>query len=153
VAILNDDIFVKPIVFEFLALLDWAKISLVGLGSIIDSSPLTLSRFSYVRHVHLGRQAPGFGQAMFMAKSSYKVIPEYFNVWFGDDLQVLNSRSTYSLSLSSVLIHGRSSTIFQLRDEGNADINQVIKNDIRNAVNHEPMIYQELADWLLAANP
>lgn len=150
IAILNDDIFVRPIVFEFLSLLDWKRIDLVGLGASIYSSALALERFSYIPHVHLGRQAPGFGQAMFMRKSCYVEIPNCFNVWFGDDIQVYTAQSIYTLSLNAVSLYGRSSTISSLRQSKNSNIAEVIKNDIQAAIENAPSLHKELADWLLS---
>jgi len=153
IAILNDDIFVRPIVFEFLSLIDWNNIDLVGLGASIYSSALTLEHFSYVPNVHLGRQAPGFGQAMFMRRLSYAEIPDYFDVWFGDDVQAYSAQHIYTLSLNAVFLYGRSSTISSLRQGKNSNIAEVIRKDINAAIEHAPRLCKELADWLLFSNP
>ena len=153
IAILNDDIFLRPIVFEFLSLIDWNCIDLVGLGSSIYSSGLTLERFSYVQNVHLGRQAPGFGQAMFMRASSYAEIPDYFEVWFGDDVQVYSAQHIYTLSLNAVSLYGRSSTISSLQKSGKYNIAEVIRKDIHAAIENPPRLRKDLADWLLSFNP
>ena len=153
IAILNDDIFVRPIVFDFLSLIDWSCVDLVGLGSSTYSSALTLEHFSYVQNVHLGRQAPGFGQAMFMRASSYAEIPDYFDVWFGDDVQAYSAQRIYKLSLNAVSLYGRSSTISSLRKSGKLNIAEVIRKDIHAAIEHPPRLRKDLADWLLSFNP
>lgn len=111
-AILNDDIFVDERLFEFIQSLDMSEIDIIGSylrGTISNYSiqenfyeKEELLKVNVNKSIPIGSQCYAFGVCMFIKKSSYKVIPSLYKIWFGDDYLIQNSESVYALKTNYI---------------------------------------------------
>ena len=53
----------------------------------------------------IGGQAYAFGICMFIKRSSYKVIPSLYQIWFGDDYLVQRNENIFALKTNNLLSH------------------------------------------------
>lgn len=139
-SILNDDIFIDNDIFNFMANLDFSEIDIIGVhlkGSvdnyhIIDHPDLKeeLIRLNVNRNRPIGGQSYAFGVCLFIKKTSYKVIPSLYKIWYGDDYLIQRSTNIYTLKTSK--IKGEiSKTIVAY--ENDSDIQKRIILDSKNA--------------------
>ena len=143
ICLLNDDIYVEPQVFDFVSELDFTEIDIIGvhLKGSVDNFHIVehpdrreeLIRLDVNKYQPIGGQSYAFGVCMFVKRSSYRVIPSLYQVWFGDDYLIQRSRNIYTLKTSH--IHGEiSKTIVS------ADIRDTVQKridlDARNVYKH-----------------
>jgi hypothetical protein len=50
----------------------------------------------------IGGQAYAFGVCMFIKRSSYRVIPSLYQIWYGDDYLVQRNKNIYALKTSKI---------------------------------------------------
>ena len=78
----------------------------------------------------IGGQSYAFGVCMFIKRTSYRVIPSLYQIWFGDDYLIQHCKNIYTLKTSK--IKGEiSKTIVAFDKE--SDVNKRIVLDSRNA--------------------
>lgn len=139
-AILNDDIYVEDSLFEFIGNLDFTDIEIIGVhlkGSIdnyhIVSHPDNvdeLFKLNVNKYKPIGSQSYAFGVCLFVKKTSYRVIPSLYKIWYGDDYLIQRSKSIYTLKTSK--IKGEISKTIVAFDE-NSDVQKRIVLDSMNA--------------------
>lgn len=139
--LLNDDIFVKQDIFDFISELNMTNIDIIGsyLKGSIDNFHIVnhsdneekLIQLSVNKKRPIGGQSYAFGVCMFIKRTSYKVIPSLYKVWFGDDYLIQNCKNIYVLKTSK--ISGEiSKTIGQLKEK-TSPIQKRIDLDTHNA--------------------
>lgn len=112
--LLNDDNHVENDVFEFMANLDFSEIDIIGvhLKDGITNYYIThhpdkkeeLIRMKVNKTQPIGGQSFAYGVCMFVKRSSYRVIPSLYKIWYGDDYLVQRCKNIYTLKTSK--IHG-----------------------------------------------
>lgn len=137
--LLNDDVFVEETVFQFMQHLDFSNIDLIGvhLKGSIDNYHIVehpdrqeeLIKLEVDKSQPIGGQSYAFGVCMFVKRSSYKVIPSLYQIWYGDDYLIQRSQNIYTLKTSC--IHGEISKTI-VNHERSTDIKQRIKLDGKN---------------------
>lgn len=156
ICLLNDDIFVDHEIFRYISELDFSAIDLIGVhlrGSI--------DNFHIVEHIEkqekliklnldksrpIGGQAYAFGVCMFVKRSSYKIIPSLYQIWYGDDYLVQRSDNVYALHTSK--IHGEiSKTIVLETKDANSEIQKRIDLDSLNVYRYNHFMNGKNWDW------
>lgn len=138
--ILNDDIYVEDKIFSYMSALDFTEIDLIGvhLKGSIDNYHIVdhpekedvLIKLNVNKKQPIGGQSYAFGVCMFIKKSSYRVIPSLYQIWFGDDYLIQHCKNIYTLKTSK--IKGEiSKTIVAFDKE--SDVNKRIILDSKNA--------------------
>lgn len=98
--LINDDIRVGVSLFDYVLKLDFAQLDLIGvhlkfgddnfqIGKHHDPDTEIFPLPSNPDHP-VGGLAWAFGVCMFVKRSSYKLIPSLYQIWFGDDYLVQN---------------------------------------------------------------
>lgn len=140
--LLNDDIQVDTTIFDDIATLDFTDIDIIGVhlkGSIdnfhivnhIDKKE-ELIKLNVNKSKPIGGQAYAFGVCMFVKRTSYKVIPSLYQIWYGDDYLIQNCENIYALKTSKIT--GEiSKTIVNLTKNKNNMIQKRIDLDTYNA--------------------
>jgi len=110
--ILNDDISVDNSLFDYIQTLDFAQIDIIGvhLRGSIDNYHIVhhpdreekLIKLNVDRSTPIGGQSYAFGVCMFIKRSSYKVIPSLYQIWYGDDYLIQNCENVYALKTSKI---------------------------------------------------
>lgn len=110
--ILNDDIFVEEQVFNYMSDLDFSEIDLIGvhLKGSIDNYHIVdhpdkqeeLIKLNVNKKQPIGGQSYAFGVCMFIKRSSYRVIPSLYQIWFGDDYLIQRCKNIYTLKTSKI---------------------------------------------------
>jgi hypothetical protein len=138
--ILNDDIFVEESVFEYITNLDFSEIDLIGvhLKGSIDNYHIVnhedkkeeLIKLNVNKSQPIGGQSYAFVVCMFIKRSSYRVIPSLYQIWFGDDYLIQRCKNIYTLKTSK--IKGEISKTIVAFDR-NSDLQKRIILDSKNA--------------------
>lgn len=138
--ILNDDIFVEESVFDYMANLDFSEIDLIGvhLKGSIDNFHIVdhpdrkeeLIKLNVNKTQPIGGQSYAFGVCMFIKRSSYRVIPSLYQIWFGDDYLIQRCKNIYTLKTSK--IKGEISKTIVAFDK-DSDVQKRIILDSKNA--------------------
>ena len=144
ICFLNDDIYVEGDIFNFVAELNFKEIDIIGVhlkGSVdnfhivdhIDKKE-ELIRLNVDKTQPIGGQAYAFGVCMFIKRSSYKVIPSLYQIWFGDDYLIQKNKNIFALKTSK--IKGEiSKTIVNLTKNKRSEVQKRIDLDTFNAYN------------------
>lgn len=138
--VLNDDIYVSDEIFEFMANLDFKNIDLIGvhLKGSIDNYHIVnhpdlqeaLIRLDVNKRQPIGGQSYAFGVCMFIKRSSYRIIPSLYQIWYGDDYLIQHCSDIYTLKTSKIT--GEiSKTIVDFNDT--SDVQKRIILDSKNA--------------------
>lgn len=140
ICLLNDDIFVEEEIFNYTSEVDMVNIDIIGSylkGTIdnyhIDSNHYDnteLIKLNLNKNLPIGGQSYAFGICMFIKRSSYKVIPSLYKIWYGDDYLVQNCENVYAFKTNK--IHGRISKTITSFDKDTL-IKKRIDLDIHNA--------------------
>lgn len=112
ICLLNDDISVDLSIFEKISNTDFENIDVIGVNLIGGKDNYTIGQFAdnsdrivklnYDRSKPIGGQAWAFGICMFIKRSSYKVIPSLYQVWYGDDYLVQHNNNIYVLMTNKI---------------------------------------------------
>ena len=143
ICLLNDDVFVESQVFEFVNSLDFTDIDIIGvhLKGSVDNFHIVehpdrkeeLIRLNVNKTQPIGGQSYAFGVCMFMKRSSYRVIPSLYQVWFGDDYLIQRCKNIYTLKTSK--IYGEISKTI-ISDDIKSEIQKRIDLDAKNVYKH-----------------
>jgi len=124
ICFLNDDVQVEPEVFEFMHSLDFSQIDIIGvhLKGSIDNFHIVnhpdmkeeLIRLNVNKSQPIGGQSYAYGVCMFIKRSSYRVIPSLYQVWYGDEYLIQRCENIYTLKTSK--IHGEISKTIISKD-------------------------------------
>jgi hypothetical protein len=138
--ILNDDVFVEDQVFEFMSKLDFSEIDIIGvhLKGSIDNYHIVdhpdkkeeLIKLEVNKRQPIGGQSYAFGVCLFIKRTSYRIIPSLYKIWYGDDYLIQRSKNIYALKTSK--IKGEISKTIVAFDE-NSDVQRRIVLDSKNA--------------------
>ena len=110
--LLNDDIFVESEMFKNISILNFTQIDIIGvhLRGSVDNYHIVdhpdkkeeLVKLNVDKNQPIGGQAYAFGVCMFIKRSSYKLIPSLYQIWYGDDYLIQNSEHIYALKTSKI---------------------------------------------------
>jgi hypothetical protein len=110
--ILNDDIIVENQIFTFMQDLNFSEVDIIGvhLKGTIDNFNIThhqdrkeeLIRLNVNKSQPIGGQSYAYGVCMFIKRSSYRVIPRLYQVWYGDDYLIQRCENIYTLKTSKI---------------------------------------------------
>jgi len=112
IAFINDDIDIDVSIFDYISTLDFSEIDIIGVhlkGSVdnfhivdhLDKREELLKLNINKRHP-IGGQAYAFGVCMFIKRSSYRIIPSLYQIWYGDDYLVQRNKNIYALKTSKI---------------------------------------------------
>jgi len=151
ICLLNDDVFVQKELFEYISTLDMSEIDIIGsyLKGTIDNYHIysefykddELIRLNVNKKQPIGGQSYAFGVCMFIKRSSYKLIPSLYKIWYGDDYLIQNCENIYAIKTNK--IQGRiSKTLINVEKKNslqkriNLDTHNAYKyNHFKNAQN------------------
>jgi hypothetical protein len=112
ICLLNDDVFVTEELFDYIARLDMEEIDIIGsyLKGTIDNFHIhsqhykldELIKLNINKKQPIGGQSYAFGVCMFIKRSSYKVIPSLYKIWYGDDYLIQNCENIYALKTNKI---------------------------------------------------
>lgn len=112
ICLLNDDIFVEKDIFDQVFKLNMSEIDIIGTkvkGSIDNYHIIDhpdgeegLIKMNVVKSQPIGGQAYAFGVCMFIKRTSYKVIPSLYQIWFGDDYLIQNCKNIYAFKTNKI---------------------------------------------------
>lgn len=139
---LNDDIRVEQDIFHQMRDLDFTEIDIIGVhlkGSVDNYNIIDhpdkkeeLIRLNIDKNQPIGGQAYAFGVCMFIKRTSYKVIPSLYQIWYGDDYLVQRNKNIFALKTSK--IKGEiSKTIVNLTRNKKSEVQKRIDLDTVNA--------------------
>ncbi len=159
ICFLNDDIIVDNKIFESVSKLDFDQIDIIGVhlkGSvdnfhIVDHLDKTekLIKLNIDKTKPIGGQAYAFGICMFVKRTSYKIIPGLYQIWYGDDYLVQNNNQIYALKTN--MIKGEiSKTIVTETKNKNSSIQRRIDLDSLNAYKYNHFLNGK--NWDLLRN-
>ena len=110
--ILNDDITVDDSIFDYIQKLDFAEIDIIGvhLRGSVDNYHIVhhpdkkeeLIKLNVDRSKPIGGQSYAFGVCMFVKRSSYRIIPSLYQIWYGDDYLIQHCQHVYALKTSMI---------------------------------------------------
>jgi hypothetical protein len=156
ICLLNDDVFVEEKIFDYVHELNMSNIDIIGsyLKGTIDNHQINsdyykgdeLIKLNVNRNLPIGRYVYAFGVCMFVKKTSYKVIPSLYKVWYGDDYLIQRCDNIYAFKTNK--IHGRiSKTIFSYKKE---EIFKRIDLDTHNAYYYGH--FKNVKKWKIVKN-
>jgi len=157
-AIINDDITVSHGVFDMVIDFNFKKGDLIGVNlrgyqdnyKIDDfiSTEEEIVKLNYNPTQPIGGQAWAFGICMFMLRESYKIIPNLYQVWYGDDYLAQNSENIYAINSNK--IKGKISETLKKYNDPNSDISKRIELDSKNLLkfNH----FKDGKNWDIPKN-
>lgn len=122
--ILNDDIVVDPRVFQQVANLNLSNNEILGFDPAPATNQLELESLTLDPAKPVGSQWYGFGTCMFMQRRAYAVIPDLYQVWFGDDYLCHNV--TKWSRFRSCLVNGEMSKTISAQAEGSPVQNRIL---------------------------
>lgn len=139
-AFINDDILVSGDVFDMVInfQLDEGDLIGVNLRGYQDNFKIDdyietkeeIVKLNYNVNSPIGGQAWAFGICMFMLRESYKIIPDLYQVWYGDDYLTQRAKRVYAINSNK--IKGKiSETLVKFKDPDD-DISKRIELDSKN---------------------
>lgn len=160
IGFINDDVDVDPSIFEYIAELDFTNIDIIGvhLKGSVDNYHIVdhpdrkeeLIRMNINKMHPIGGQAYAFGVCMFIKRSSYRVIPSLYQIWYGDDYLVQRNDNIYALKTSK--IRGEiSKTIVKETQSNKSDVQKRIDLDSVNAYKYNHFLNGKNWDLLKLA--
>jgi beta-1,4-mannosyl-glycoprotein beta-1,4-N-acetylglucosaminyltransferase len=152
ICLLNDDIFVEEELFDYISNLDMTNIDIIGsyLKGTVDNYHINsdhyvndeLIKLNVNKKQPIGGQSYAFGVCMFIKRSSYKVIPSLYKIWYGDDYLIQNCENIYALKTNK--IQGRISKTIITNEKKNT-IQKRIDLDTYNAYKYNH--FQNAQNW------
>jgi beta-1,4-mannosyl-glycoprotein beta-1,4-N-acetylglucosaminyltransferase len=152
ICLLNDDVFVEEKLFDYVANLNMSDIDIIGsyLKGTIDNFHIhsqhykqdELIKLNVNKKQPIGGQSYAFGVCMFVKRSSYKVIPSLYKIWYGDDYLIQHCENIYALKTNK--IHGRISKTLTSFDK-KSSIQKRIDLDTHNAYKYNH--FQNAQNW------
>ena len=130
ICILNDDLIVDNKLFELVLERGVEKGEILGFDPSPTDSEFEVEFLTLDHNRPVGTQWYGFGSCMFMRRDTYKVIPELYQVWFGDDYLCHHAQSLSRFQTS--LIAGEMSKTIS-GEGGNSVVSKRIEKDTENA--------------------
>jgi len=112
ICFLNDDITVEDDIFKLVANTPFDNIDIIGvslrsgkdndtIGKQVDDRD-QIVKLEVDKSNPIGGQAWAFGICMFIKRSSYKLIPSLYQIWYGDDYLVQNNDNIYVLITNKI---------------------------------------------------
>jgi len=152
VCLLSDDVFVEEDLFNYIIDLDMTNIDIIGsyLKGTVDNYHIHSKHYTTDELVKLnvnkkqpiGGQSYAFGVCMFIKRSSYRVIPSLYKIWYGDDYLIQNCENIYAIKTNK--IQGRISKTLNSFGK-NSSIQRRIDLDTHNAYKYNH--FQNAQNW------
>ena len=152
ICLLNDDVFVEEDLFDCIKDLDISNIDIIGsyLKGTVDNYHIhsehykndELVKLNVNKKQPIGGQSYAFGVCMFIKRSSYKVIPSLYKIWYGDDYLIQNCENIYAIKTNKIL--GKISKTLNSFDK-NSSIKKRIDLDTHNAYKYNH--FQNVQNW------
>lgn len=111
-SLINDDIFVNDDIFKFMSELNFSEIDIIGvhLKDGITNYHITnhpdqkeeLIKLNVNKMQPIGGQSFAFGVCLFVKRTSYRVIPSLYKIWYGDDYLIQRCKNIYTLKTSKI---------------------------------------------------
>lgn len=111
-SIINDDIFVHDDIFKYMSELDFSEIDIIGvhLKDGITNYHITqhpdlkekLIKLNVNKMHPIGGQSFAFGVCLFVKRTSYRIIPSLYKIWYGDDYLIQRCKNIYTLKTSKI---------------------------------------------------
>jgi hypothetical protein len=140
IAIINDDVVVEDDVFDLVLNHNLKSGDLIGVNLRgyqdnykIDDHIETkeeIVKLNYDRTSPIGGQLWAFGICMFMHRTTYKIIPSLYQIWYGDDYLAQHATTVYGLN--SNRIKGSISETLKKFKNPNDDVSKRIELDSKN---------------------
>lgn len=140
IAIINDDVVVEDDVFDLVLDHNLKSGDLIGVNLRgyqdnykIDDHIETkeeIVKLNYDRTSPIGGQLWAFGICMFMHRTTYKIIPSLYQIWYGDDYLAQHATTVYRLN--SNRIKGSISETLKKFKNPNDDVSKRIELDSKN---------------------
>lgn len=114
ICFLNDDITVQDDIFKIVDNTPFDNIDIIGvnlksgkdndtIGKRLDLDGTDqIVKLAVDKSKPIGGQAWAFGICMFIKRSSYKLIPSLYQIWYGDDYLVQNNENIYVLMTNKI---------------------------------------------------
>lgn len=157
-AIINDDIKVSHKIFDMVVNFDLKKGDLIGVNlrgyqdnykidEHIDTKE-EIVKLNYDSSKPIGGQAWAFGICMFMLRESYEMIPQLYQVWYGDDYLTQKAKNVYAINSNK--IKGKISETLKKFNDPDSDVSKRIELDSKNLLrfNH----FKNKENWGIPAN-
>lgn len=158
IAIINDDISVSNSVFNMVSEFELKPGDLIGVNlrghqdnykidDYIDTKEEIIA-LNYNPKNPIGGQAWAFGICMFVLRESYSVIPELYQVWYGDDYLAQQAKTVYAINSNK--IKGKISETLKIFNDPDDDISKRIELDSKNLLrfNH----FNNAKNWDIPKN-
>ena len=152
ICLLNDDVFVEEDLFDYIKDLDMTNIDIIGsyLKGTVDNYHIhsehyktdELVKLNVNKKQPIGGQSYAFGVCMFIKRSSYKVIPSLYKIWYGDDYLIQNCENIYAIKTNKIV--GRISKTLT-SDEKKHTLHKRIDLDTHNAYKYNH--FQNAQNW------
>lgn len=138
--IINDDIIVQSEVIDMVYNFNFKAGDLIGVNlrgyqnnykidDIINTKE-EIIKLNYNDKKPIGGQAWAFGICMFMLRDSYNIIPNLYQVWYGDDYLTQRSKNIYAINSNK--IKGTISETLKKFNDPNSDVSKRIELDSKN---------------------
>lgn len=128
--IINDDIVIDPEVLKSVRNFNLPQSEILGFDPTPTTNQFAVESLTLDPKKPVGSQWYGFGTCMFMQRGSYSVIPDLYQVWFGDDY--LCHGVTKWSRFRSCLVTGEMSKTISSQAEGSPVQNRILL-DTENA--------------------
>ena len=142
IAIINDDISVSPEIFNMVLNHNLQQGDLIGVNlrgyqdnyKIDDyiNTKEEIVKLNYIDSMPIGGQAWAFGICMFMLRETYQLIPDLYQVWYGDDYLAQRAKNVYAINTNK--IKGTISETLKKFDDPNSDVSKRIELDSKNLI-------------------
>lgn len=141
-AIINDDINVSDNIFNMIVDFKLNPGDLVGVNlrgyqdnykidEYIDTVE-EIVELNYDKNNTIGGQAWAFGICMFMLRESYHIIPQLYQVWYGDDYVAQRAKRVYAINSNK--IKGKISETLKKFNNPDDEISKRIELDSKNVL-------------------
>jgi hypothetical protein len=157
-AIINDDVKVSPDIFDMVINFGLKAGDLIGVNlrgrqdnykidDYIDTEE-EIVKLNYNSNQPIGGQSWAFGICMFMLRESYQMIPQLYQVWYGDDYLAQKSKNVYAINSNK--IKGNISETLKNFNDPDSDISKRIELDSKNLLrfNH----FKNKENWDIPIN-
>ena len=139
-AIINDDINVSHSIFDMVINFGLKKGDLIGVNlrgyqdnykidDHIDTKE-EIVKLNYNEKNPIGGQSWAFGICMFMLRDSYTVIPQLYQIWYGDDYFAQHASAVYAINSNK--IKGKISETLKKFKDPDDEISKRIELDSKN---------------------
>jgi hypothetical protein len=157
-AIINDDISVLHDIFDMVTNFGLKSGDLIGVNLRghqdnykIDEHIETkeeIVKLNYDKNNPIGGQAWAFGICMFMLRQSYIVIPQLYQIWYGDDYFAQHAKAVYAINSNK--IKGKISETLKKFTDPDSEVSKRIELDSKNLLRFDD--FKNAKTWDIPKN-